>query len=61
MTLHVAASAELLSRCFEERDELLNWLEALEDRNADPQAISEVRQELDRVLCDLRKLGVPEF
>lgn len=61
MIFHVAGSSDLLSRRFAERDGLLAWIDKLEDASADQRAIAEVREELDRVLRELRHLGVPDI
>lgn len=39
-----------------ERDELLNWLKALEDEGASLEAVAIVRAQLERVLHDIAEL-----
>ena len=48
-------SANLEAKCAE-RDELLNWLEALEGEGAAPEAVAIVRAQLERVLDDIAEL-----
>lgn len=48
-------SANLEAKCAE-RDELANWLDALEDEGASPEAEAVVRAQLERVLHDIARL-----
>ena len=48
-------AAKLKAKCAE-RDELLSWLEALEDEGASPEAIALVQGQLERVLRDIARL-----
>lgn len=48
-------ATNLEAKCAE-RDELLNWLEALEDEGASPEAIAVVQGQLERVLHDIARL-----
>lgn len=57
-SLHRAAtqlSGNLEAKCAE-RDELLGWLEALDDKGACPESIAIVRVQLERVLHDIARL-----
>lgn len=48
-------SANLEAKCAE-RNELANWLDALEDEGASPEAEAVVRAQLERVLHDIARL-----
>lgn len=48
-------SANLEAKCAE-REELLNWLKALEDEGASLEAVAVVRAQLERVLHDIAEL-----
>ena len=48
-------AANLKAKCAE-RDELLNWIEALDEEGASPEAIAVVQGQLERVLNDIARL-----
>ena len=48
-------ATNLEAKCAE-RDELLSWLEALEDGGASPEAIALVQGRLERVLRDIARV-----
>ena len=51
----LAMATNLESKCAE-RDELLNWLAALEDEGASPEAVAVVQGQLERVLHAIARL-----
>ena len=48
-------SGDLEAKCAE-RDELLGWLEALDEEGACPESVAIVRAQLERVLHDIARL-----
>ena len=48
-------SGSLEAKCAE-RDELVSWIEALEDEGACPESVAIVRAQLERVLHDIARL-----
>ena len=49
------AGANFKAKCAE-RDELLHWLEALEDEGASPEAVALIQDQLERVLHVIARL-----